>query len=487
MKPQENRKKRNKINKNIYTGLAVAFALLGIICIVLNIVLFNFSAATIVNIVFIAIVATIFSTIFFFIGRSFEKGGKSKNEYQTDEPFENFRCLDTKEKVKKFFISLGILIMCGIGYIPLFLIASNNTKKMHSSQFFKTTAYVGYVNSDGENSWLTYVYQDLDGTVWYSESGASWGGATFKEGKKVTLYYNVHSPEVVIMPSDTFMAYFGASFFLIMGLFAFFAQMELASGTVAGTFFSLVFLLFSTLMTTGIELASGLSFFELMGSGASVYALTCFGIVGLLLFIFCFTQTIKQIKYVIKKSRIPRIKESKTKVKPVTAEKNEIIAGPQEAKPKKIKKRYHHKFFAQTIGIMLAGLVFFSVGLFMIIGMGIVPAIKYSKFVQTEATIVSLNTYTGKEGNLLASFNYEYFVNGVRYEKESSYGQSVEIAPLVGDKVKIKYNPNNPDEIKDGGWIDTMTAFVGIIPLGVGIGLFIATVIMSRTDEYYKD
>jgi len=188
-----------------------SFALLEII---LNLVYNKFSFLSLVNIFFVLLITSILALI---LGASFSHVSKkhskdkvsSKHVKKKDFIYTKFhyqvdyeskleerrkRTID-KEKVKKFFISLGILLACGIGYIPLTIFASKDVVKITSGNYVKAEATIKrvYVDKEENLSNLVYAYTDENGTEHLSSSGSSWGGIIFKEGSKVTVYYNVNN------------------------------------------------------------------------------------------------------------------------------------------------------------------------------------------------------------------------------------------------------------------------------------------------------
>lgn len=462
----------NKTQIFIYS-LCVLFILMGTTSIILHCAIFTNIAETIVNSVIITIICAVFSTIFFFVGKKMGPDRKVKgNVIEADDLI-----LTKKEKIKKIFLSFGILVACGIGYIPLFIIGANNVKKINSENFVKTTATIEYVISeDSSNSRLVYKYFSQDGLRFFSENGASWGAASFKEGKEITIYYSKNNPEIIIVPSNTVMAFFGASFFLIMGLLVFITSLDvgLNKSGIAGSFIGLVFMGFAACFITGIKLASGLSIIELFASGAAVYAMNCFGIVGLIIFIFGLVQGIYDIKETICYKKTHKHIKDKETIKQLLAEREETlkIEKLERKKEKKKKKniKYGFCFSTESFFLTFGGLVFLGVGLWMIIGMSLMPLFKSLKYESIEAKVIAVETYESRESDgLMATFTYEYFVDGKRYEKESSYGQSADIAPSVGDIIKIKYNPDNPTDILDAEFTNWIMFAMGIISSGAGI------------------
>ncbi len=476
------------------------FILLTVLCNVLHFVYFKFSVDGIINVVITIIICTIFCIIFGFGAKGtltqIKKKRKTHEFHKQLEDEEYTLPVSKKEKIKNIFIGLGIFLGCGIGYVPLFLLGSNSIQKMNSDDYVKTTAVIRYIENSHDDMYrLAYTYTAKDGKIYTSSTNASFGGASFKTGKSVTVYYNVSSPDVIISPSDTVMMFMGASFFFLGGLFAAIAMPGYAKGAFVGFMFSTIFLMFSISFIVGIELASGLSFLELLGSGIVVYAMLMFGFVGLVLMLISFSQTIKNIRFKKFKKNNPeyvqRVNESKKQKldknlkdsnKALKEPDSEIIIKPKkEFKEKYPRKKYKHTFHAGLIPMILASTVFFATGMCVMILIGIIPTAKYYSYEKTSAVVTKIDTYhSKKDGNLLATYFYEYEVDGKKYEKESSYGQSAELVPTIGSTIEIRVNPDNPEEVLDGGFINWIAIAMGAIFAGVGFGLYIATFIMSR-------
>ena len=98
---------------------------------------------------------------------------------------------------------------------------------------------------------------------------------------------------------------------------------------------------------------------------------------------------------------------------------------------------------------------------------------KVRDYVKTQAIVVKVDTWYNEDGGQMATATYRYTVNGIEYEKRSSYGQSASISPMVGDTKTIYYNPRNPEIVEDGRWISWLLCGVGVLFLGVGAGVWI--------------
>ncbi len=501
-----------------------SFALLEII---LNLVYNKFSFLSLVNIFFVLLITSILALI---LGASFSHVSKkhskdkvsSKHVKKKDFIYTKFhyqvdyeskleerrkRTID-KEKVKKFFISLGILLACGIGYIPLTIFASKDVVKITSGNYVKAEATIKrvYVDKEENLSNLVYAYTDENGTEHLSSSGSSWGGIIFKEGSKVTVYYNVNNPEILLQLSDTVMFFMGALFFFFGGLLAAMGNMELEKPIPI--LFGFVFMMFATGLLVASSMAGGFGLIELFASGAMAYAMILFELLGIFIFgvgiynLFKDKERrpslltrlkirnelrkegyFKEIKeyYRNKDKQIKEDKLNEVTLKDESAlavktDKHEIIERFNTNKPK---KKYKHFFCKECLPIILVIIIFGGVGFFMIFS-GIKSVVEYSKYVEVKAKVIKLNTFVGEEGGLLATFDYEYYVDGVRYENESSYSQSASIAPNVGDTIKIRYKKDDPSIVIDGDFINYIMLFMGFIPFGVGVGFTIWLYFMTR-------
>ena len=139
------------------------------------------------------------------------------------------------------------------------------------------------------------------------------------------------------------------------------------------------------------------------------------------------------------------------------------------------------KIRGANILVLIITFVFAVAGVFLLYT-GVVNVIKQTKYEEVEATIISVRTYwkTDKEDGsvtLMAVPTYEYYVDGIRYEIESEVSTSANIAPAVGDKVTIKYNPEKPSEIMSASWIVIMFFVMGIAFFAMGTIVFVRTLL----------
>ena len=271
--------------------------ILSITAVVLHFALFKISFISFINSFFILVATGI---ICFFVGLSLGgSSGKSKNSQSDVNEYNQNGVLTAK----KFFGGLGIFLLCGFGYVPLILIASNNIKKVNSSEYVKTQATIvgiaGTASSSGNPTVsLRYQYYDENGNKFISLSNASWGGITFKEGETTVIYYSKSNPEITLNISDSVMMLSGAALFFGGGILLFLGITE--RNRLFPIVFGLMFMLFCGGVLTGMKIASGLNFFLLFCSGASAYLMLMFCGLGLVLFIYGIISAINSIKYNLK-------------------------------------------------------------------------------------------------------------------------------------------------------------------------------------------
>lgn len=516
MRTKMKEKRKLDTTNKVGIGIVCALVVLALTTIILHFSLFEFSFVSVINAGIICFITFILCIIFH--AATHGKHEKKRERTIADDYVEE------RVTAKQFFSGLGVLLACGIGYIPLFILGGNNLQKINSPAYVKTEAIIMSVVDTSSTftnptSSPKYVYYDQDGNEIISKSSAQWGGITFKLGEKVTVYYNKANPEIMLNLSDGVMMIFGGMFFLFGGMLAFCGCTN--RHHFVPFLFGLLFIIFSTGILTAMKLASGMNIFLLLASGALPYAMFLFLALGMFFVVYGVVDAIKYIRYIInnrksskaineslkkekdKNRKDETIKEKTQKLgknyNKITAkiknnEENENIDDEKlnedglifdEPKVSKTKKKYKLYFtkeeFKNFFAMFFAGAVFFVTGLFVMIYVGIMPLAKTASFVKAEATVIELHTYY-KDGGLNAYFDYEYFVDGKRYEKESSYGQSVEIAPAVGEKITIYYNPKNPDELTDSSWTDWISVAVGFIFAGVGAALIIVPLVKCRTE-----
>ena len=449
-------------------GIAIISILstFGLTAIVAHLACFGFSFLSLFNCFFVVVVTGILDIIFYF--------STSGNGIKSNAKYNYYVEPEEKLTVKKFFGGLGILIACGIGYIPLFLLGGNMFSKINSSSYEKAEATIVRISTDGDmTSRLGYAYE-IDGETYYSSSDASWGGISFKEGKKVIVYYNVNNPEITLNLSNAVMFMVGGGFFLLGGLIFFFIGFGIKG--IEQTLVGFTFMFFAGGLMLGMKLASGFSFFELIASGASAYTCLLFSLIGLFIFISGIVVLISSIK--------TKVKFARYSIKAEIKKEQQLISKEQKSNEKanevKVKPKYKYKFEKSLIPIILCGLVFLVSGIGLMIGLGFVPIAKAANNIKVTATVTEVHTYYD-DGSLHAQFDYEYYYDGVRYEGKSSYSQSADIAPSVGDTIKITISKNNPAKVLDDShFMIYIAIIVGLIVAAPGGGIIIYTILQMR-------
>ncbi len=515
--------KKFKFYQLVVLLLIIFFAICGIYGVVGNFAFYSFSVTSIVNAVLTLVVCGIFCMIFSFILKaSFNQDKKTKKSVSKNNPVyyeklknyakfyeEKYSDQEIKEyekeykkssiknklkfkidaeKLKRICGALALFIACGIGYIPLFLLGANSSSKIKSSSNIPVEATVKFVQTDINEGVPRYVYE-VDGEYYISQSGASYGAIQFKDGSKTTIYVNRSNPEIIYCPSDCVMTYFGATLFLVFGIFIALACLGVVDkvSSIAAMFMGFLFMLFGVSFITASALASGLPFYILACSGTSVAACLCFAAVGLLLFGFGIKELFVNISAAIhvRKDYKNTYKEvfgrksidnqnSNNKVKNIEVSQNDTLVDgkPTEKKTKKKEKcKKRISFSKESLGMLFAGLLFAGVGIVVLITTSIIPLAKTRNMQEVTATVTRVETYYNKKGNLLAVYDYTYEYNGETYEKHISYGQSPELAPNQGDTIKVYIDKTNPDIVFDDLRTPWILLPVSLIFAIVGIGL----------------
>ena len=155
------------------------------------------------------------------------------------------------------------------------------------------------------------------------------------------------------------------------------------------------------------------------------------------------------------------------------------------SEPPKQQTTTRHSNKVPLFPMILCALIFFCAGFGVSIFLGITPWIKNSSYLSVEAIVIDVDIYHDSDGDLMGTPTYEYYVNGVRYEKVSPVSSSYNICPQIGDIVTIKYNPNNPNEIGADGWLHIVLTFFGVPFMAVGVFLIIFS-IKSKKKETKK-
>jgi len=113
--------------------------------------------------------------------------------------------------------------------------------------------------------------------------------------------------------------------------------------------------------------------------------------------------------------------------------------------------------------------IFVIVGFCVSLFGGIIPWAKSSAYIEIPATVIEVRTYIDDEGDLMAVITYQYVYENKPYVKEASYAQSASLSPNVGDIIKIRIDPNNPNNVIDDNFVHIILTFFGIVFMSFGI------------------
>lgn len=204
-----------------------------------------------------------------------------------------------KFSVKNFLTGLLIFAICGGVSGVLFAINAQQNRKFDNPNVVQATATVEPVRVQGtENEYrLAYVYEDLEGNEHVYKSSSSISGVSFREGKTMTVYYNIHNPEIAFTKSDSTMLTVVAIFFLLGGLIVFIANNLSSSNVILPIVVGAVFMLFGGGVLTGIGQASGLNLFETMMCGPFGFGCSLFFALGSMFVIFGIFGIFREIYY----------------------------------------------------------------------------------------------------------------------------------------------------------------------------------------------
>lgn len=153
-----------------------------------------------------------------------------------------------------------------------------------------------------------------------------------------------------------------------------------------------------------------------------------------------------------------------------------INASVSPKKSTKKAKSTKMKVNSSNIMVLIITAIFAIAGGALLYG-GTASVVSHYEYEEVDATVISVRTYNKKDdGTLMAVVTYEYYVNGVRYEVESKSATSVNVSGIVGDVVKVRYNPEKPTDIITMEWTVIFFFIMGVIFLAVGTTIFIQTI-----------
>ena len=117
----------------------------------------------------------------------------------------------------------------------------------------------------------------------------------------------------------------------------------------------------------------------------------------------------------------------------------------------------------------IIGIVFIVIGLIIFL-IDVINKVKCKEMVKgTVVDIYKITSISGNGGKRRTYYPiYQYNVDGTVYMKKSSNG-SIFCRYQIGDEVKIKYNPKNPNRYYVKGKITNIVMSIIWIVLGVGM------------------
>ena len=117
----------------------------------------------------------------------------------------------------------------------------------------------------------------------------------------------------------------------------------------------------------------------------------------------------------------------------------------------------------------ILGIAFIAIGVIILL-IDVINKVKCKEMVTgTVVDIYKITSINGSGGKRRTYYPiYQYNVDGTMYVKKSSSG-SIFCRYQIGDEVKIKYNPKNPNTYHVKGKITNIVMSIIWIMLGVGI------------------
>lgn len=373
---------------------------------------------------------------------------KAEDDSQTMPASQTPSSRPKKFSLKNLLFGIGALLgFVGISAVIFYfgLKDSNNIKK---GNYIKTTATIEYESGSNKSGSTYYVFEDTEGNTITVEADSNFGGMELVSGKKIVLYYNVNNPEITTTLGAQPIMLFMGSCFLLVGVM-------LCLGLIFGTpnfllpfAFAYPFVGFIVAFFVGLHKMTGLNFVELLFSGIFGYVGTCLFLIGLILF----AVGIIQIPKLVRDIRLGLM---------LRKTQRQVDTKPKTEKPETAKKVF--RFKKHLIPFLVVSIGFFIGSMFMMVGLGIVPLAKATKYEPVTATVTEVKTYEDEDGSLLANYTFRYTYNEKEYEKVSSYSQSANLVPAVGDEIVVKINPENPDEVLDS----LFTCYIMLVAGGI--------------------
>lgn len=115
-----------------------------------------------------------------------------------------------------------------------------------------------------------------------------------------------------------------------------------------------------------------------------------------------------------------------------------------------------------------------------VLAVGISYDLRFGRYEETTAKIVDVDYKQDSDGDWMASYTYEYTVNGQTFRRKSNSSTSENIAHKVGDRVTIKYDPKNPNKIIESVWVCVLITGVGALFLVIGSAIIIVSIVQRK-------
>lgn len=193
-----------------------------------------------------------------------------KEEKEAEMRMRELRKKQYKEKKFKFHkSSIAPMLVCLAGSAIFFAVCGFELSKMYGGIYVKAQAeIVNYLADDGQK---TLVFQIIvDGKKYLTAGADSWAGVSFIAGNTVDVYHPALHPEVIWQPSTAIMLCAGGLLFFGIGIVIFFAINDLTPYIGIPT--GVIFVGIPVIFQIAVSVAGGFNFFQLLVSGAFVYA-----------------------------------------------------------------------------------------------------------------------------------------------------------------------------------------------------------------------
>lgn len=190
----------------------------------------------------------------------------------------------TKKRVLASFIILCVGVVL---FLIFYAVYGNQCKIASNPNFIETTATVQPVRvKDTDEYAMCYVYwvydAETDTNRGYVFDGGQASGVNFREGKTITICYNVHNPEIARTKPNPNLVLAVAIFVIsVCGVLAF-LNLVTASDSVVAIGAGAGFFLFAFGINILISQSAGLTLAETLFCGPLIYGANLFGMLGIL-------------------------------------------------------------------------------------------------------------------------------------------------------------------------------------------------------------